>query len=72
MQPVEVIYVKTHTTYGDQPALMGPSVKPDVIQHIIRGKLIPVEGHNINIKQQHHVTPHSDTGKRSLTQLFAV
>ena len=50
MQPVEVIYDKTHTTYGVQPALMGPNVKPDVIQRIIRGKLIPVDGHNINIK----------------------
>jgi len=37
---------------------MGHSVKPDLIPHITRGKLIPVEGLNINIKQQ-HVTPHS-------------
>jgi len=50
---------------------MGHSVKPDLIQHITRGKLIPVERHNIssNSIMSHH-TVH--TGKRSLTQLFAV
>jgi len=37
----------------------------------MRGKLVPVEGHNINIEQQHHVTPNRAHWKESLTQLFA-